>query len=109
MNLLNYPKFDQYFDIHTNDIDIQLGVGIFQDENHLHFYSRRLISAQRNYTITEQELLTIVLDTPKHFRHILLGYKINIFTDHKSLVYDSKLKSSQRVMQQETSPKRVWL
>ena len=34
----------------------------------------------------------------KEFRNILLGQRIKVFTDHKNLVHESELKTSQRVM-----------
>ena len=74
--ILNYPKFDQCFDIHTDASDRQLGAVISQDGKPLAFYSRKLSSAQRNYTTTEQELLSIV-ETLKEFRNILDGSRVD--------------------------------
>ena len=111
--ILNYPKFGQPFEIHTDASDRQLGSVIAQDGKPLAFYSRKLSSAQRNYTTTEQELLSIV-ETLKEFRNILLGQKITVFTDHKNLVHESELKSSQRVMRwrlllEEYGPEIVYI
>ena len=62
--------------IHTDTSDFQLGaVIILQEGKPLTFYSRKLAAAQRNYTTSEKELLSIV-ETLKEFCSILLGYKI---------------------------------
>ena len=67
--ILNYPDFNKTFEIHTDASD----------------------------TTTEKELLSIV-ETLKEFRNILLGQKIKIYTDHKSFVHESEIKTSQHVM-----------
>ena len=59
------------------------------------FYSRKLNSAQLNYTTTERELLAIV-ETLKEFRNILLGQEIKVWTDHQNLTY--KTFNTERVM-----------
>jgi hypothetical protein len=84
--LLNYPDWSKPFDIHTDASDRQLGAVISQNRKPIAFFSRRLSKAQRNYTTTEKELLSIV-ECLKQFRGILFGYQINVFSDHKNLVY----------------------
>ena len=44
--ILNYPKFDKTFEIHTDASDRQLGSVIAQDGKPLAFYSRKLSSAK---------------------------------------------------------------
>ena len=95
--ILAYPDFNLPFDVHTDASDRQLGAVISQNGKALAFYSRKLNSAQRNYTTTERELLSIV-ETLKEFRNILLGQRIHVYTDHKNLVHETTLMSSQRVM-----------
>ncbi len=75
----------------------QLSAAILQNGKPLIYYKRKLSSAQKIYTTTKQELLSIV-ETLKEFRNILLGQRIKVFTDHKNLVHESELKMSQRVM-----------
>ena len=72
--ILNYPDFNKVFEIHTDASDRQLG-SVISQEGKITFYSRKLSSAQCNYTTTEQELLSIV-ETLKEFRNILLGKKL---------------------------------
>ena len=67
--IINYPKFNEAFEIHIDASDRQVGAVIYQNGKLLAFYSRKLSSAQRNYTTTEQELLSIV-ETFKKFRNI---------------------------------------
>ena len=93
--LLSYPNFNKKFTIHTDASDFQLGAVITQEGKPLAFFSRKLTSAQRNYTTTEKELLSIV-ETLKEFRNILLGYELEVYTDHKNLTFESTESTSQR-------------
>ena len=95
--MLNYPDWNKPFDIHTDASDYQLGAVISQDKKPIAFFSRKLNSAQKNYTTTEKELLSIV-ECVKEFRNILFGYPIRVFSDHKNLVHAATLSQSQRVM-----------
>ena len=95
--LLNYPNWDKPFQIHTDASDYQLGAVISQEKKPIAFFSRKLNSAQKNYTTTEKELLSIV-ETLKEFRNILFGYPIQVFSDHKNLVHAATISQSQRVM-----------
>jgi hypothetical protein len=84
--LLAYPDFNAPFHIHTDASKTQIGAVISQKGKPIAFYSRKMNDAQRNYTTTEKELLSIVA-TLKEFRNILLGQTITVHTDHKNLTY----------------------
>ena len=101
--LLNYPNWTKPFTIHTDASDYQLGAVISQDNKPIAFFSRRLSKAQKNYTTTEKELLSIV-ECLKQSRGILFGYPINIFSDHKNLVYESQRVMWWRLILEEFGP-----
>ena len=110
---LAYPDFSKPFVLYTDASDYQLGAVITQDGKPLAFYSRKLNNAQKNYTVTEKELLSIV-ETLREFRGILLGHEIKIFTDHKNLQQINSAASSQRAMRwriliEEFGPKIVYI
>ena len=50
------------------------------------FLSRKMNDHERNYAVHEQELLAIV-HALREWRHYLLGNRIIIITDHRSLQY----------------------
>ena len=50
------------------------------------FASRKLSTAEKNYTTTEREGLAMVYTLQK-FRHYLLGSHFKMFTDHSALNY----------------------
>jgi hypothetical protein len=93
--LLAYLDINAPFEIHTDASKTQLGAVISQGGKPIAFFSRKLNSAQLSYTVTENELLSIV-ETLKEFRNILLGHTIAIHTDHKNLIY--KNFNTERVM-----------
>ena len=74
--LLTYPDWDKHFDIHTDASDYQLGAVISQMGKPIAFFSRKLNSAQQNYTTTEKELLSIA-EWLKEFRNIFFAYPIS--------------------------------
>ena len=78
---LLYLNFNKPFDIHTDASDLQLGAVISQNGKPIVFYSKKLNPVQTRYTTTEKELLAIV-KTLKEFKNILLGQKINVYTNH---------------------------
>jgi RNase H-like domain found in reverse transcriptase len=109
--MLAYPDFNKPFEIHTDASHYQLGAVISQGGKPIAFYSRKLNPAQTRYTTTERELLSIV-ETLKEYRNILLGHQIEVFTDHKNLVY--KTFNTERVMRwrliiEEFGPKLTYI
>jgi hypothetical protein len=84
--LLTYPDPNKPFDIETDTPDYQLGTVIKQHGCPIAFFSCTLMGAQRNYTMIQEELLSIV-KTLITFHLILLGSQLHIWTDHVDLTY----------------------
>ena len=93
--MISYPIFSKKNVVHTDASYLQLEVVILLEGQSIAYYSRRLNSAQRRYTTTEKELLSIE-ETLKQFQTILLGYKIRVHMGHKCLVHETFLTSSNR-------------
>mgnify|MGYP004574948059 CR=1 FL=1 len=66
----------------------------------LGFFSKRLTSAQKNYSTYDRELAAIYMSI-KHFEHTLEGREFTILTDHKPLVYSFSQRS------EKSSPRRA--
>ena len=84
--LLSYPDCKLPFTVHTDASGKQLGDVISHNNKPIAFFSIILIKPHSNYTTTEKEILAIV-ECLKKFRGILFGYKINLLSYHKNLVY----------------------
>ena len=82
--LLTCPYSNEAFKISTDSSKFQLGAVIRQKGKPIAFYSIKLTDAQKQYLVTEKELLSI-LETLKESRTILLGQKLRIYTDNKNL------------------------
>ena len=84
--LLSCLDWSKHVDIRTDASDNQLGGVISEKGKPIAFFSRKLNSAQKNYTTTEKELLSKV-ECCKEFRNFLYGYPIKVCSDHKNLMY----------------------
>lgn len=77
---------------------------ISQGENYLTtnviaFWSGKFNSAQQNYLVHELELLAIV-ESLRHFSHLLMGTHFHVYTDHKGLEWITT--------QKNLSPRQAW-
>lgn len=84
--VLAFPNFQKDFILFTDASDVGIGAVLTQtDENGksraIAFASRLLNSAERNYSVTNREALAVVWAL-RHFRDLILGYPIHVFTDH---------------------------
>jgi hypothetical protein len=62
--LLAHPDFNTPFQIHTDACKTQIGAVISQHGKPIAFYSRKMNSAQQNYTATEKEDTIFRIEIP---------------------------------------------
>ena len=90
------PNFTCPFTLCTDASSRGLGAVLEQNGHAVAYYSRSLKSAEKNYSVVEQECLAIV-EALKRFRHYLLGRRFQILTDHKPLEWLANQKSIGRL------------
>ena len=84
--VLAFPDYTLPFVMYTDASALGLGAVLMQQDARgknraIAYASRTLNQAESNYSVTHQETLAIVWAL-KHFRDIILGYPITVFTDH---------------------------
>lgn len=86
--VISCPDFSLPFTIHCDASNVGIGgvlTQVFDSEEHpVSFFSRCLNVHERNYGVTERELLA-VLDSVNHFRPYVEGVHFTVVTDHSSL------------------------
>ena len=88
---LSFPDWNKEFHVHVDASSIALGIVLAQlgegnIDHPISFASRKLSTAENNYTTTEREGLAMVYALQK-FQHYLLGSNFKMFTDHSALNY----------------------
>ena len=94
--VLSLPDPNKQFVLETDASHFALGYVLSQydDEHHLHpvyYYSRSFTKPERNYSISDKELLSIIAGL-EEWRLLLIGTKesILILTDHRNLLFATK-------------------
>ena len=72
--------------IHSDASGHDLGCVLMQQGRVISFTLRQLKPHERNYPTHDLELAAVIFAL-KVWRHYLLGERVEIFTDHKSLKY----------------------
>ena len=97
--ILAQPDIDRPFDVYCDASKTGLGCVLMRDGRVIAYASRQLKKHEVNYPTHDLELADMV-HALKIWRHYLLGNKVHIFTNHKSLKYiftQSELNMRQRI------------
>ena len=86
--VLALPDFSKPFEIWCDASGIGIGAVMLQEGRPITFESRKLNSAEKNYHVTEQELLAVV-HALKVWRCYLEGVVFTVVTDHKPSTFFS--------------------
>lgn len=89
--VLKNPDFSKKFYIHCDASDFGIGAVLVQlgekgEENPIAYMSKKLNSAQRNYSVTEKECLAAI-EAIERFRCYIELQEFEVVTDHSSLVW----------------------
>jgi hypothetical protein len=86
--LLIQPDYTKRFILETDASNTGLGAVLAQEHEGeirlIGFTARSLIPAERNYSITEKEMLGAIW-AMEHFTYFLYGREFDFITDHKAL------------------------
>jgi len=85
-SVLAQPDIDRPFDVYCDALKTRLGCVLMQEGRVIAYASRQLKKHEVNYPTHDLELAAVV-HTLKIWRHYLLGNKVHIFIDLKSLKY----------------------
>lgn len=95
---LSMPDFSIPFEVHCDASAVGIsGVLLQRIEGQVKviaYTSRTLSPRERNYSVTERECLA-VLTSLEHWRAYIQGQKVEVFTDHASLLWLTSLKDPQ--------------
>lgn len=84
--ILAFPNFENDFILCTDASGYGVGAVLMQHDasgkSHVIAYASKLLNkAQQNYDVTNRESYAIVWAL-RHFRELILGYKVHVYTDH---------------------------
>ena len=81
---IKIPDMNKRFTLEVDASDIGLGAILKQDSNPIAYVSRSLSSSERNYSITEREVLAVLWAMEK-LEYYLLQREFDLITDHKAI------------------------
>ena len=97
------PDINKPFKMMTDSSRVAISAVLLQGhddgktEHAVAYASRKLSDCERRYATVEQELLSVIFGLQK-FRNIIYGCVVNVYTDHRPLVWlNSVVKNSSRL------------
>ncbi|UYV81862.1 K02A2.6-like [Cordylochernes scorpioides] len=89
--ILVHPDPNKPYLLYTDASGIAVGACLCQEEDGaskpIAYFSKKLHGPELRYSTIEKETFAIVLSL-QHFKHLLIGSKIDIHTDHKPIMYN---------------------
>ncbi len=87
--MLAFPNFKKDFILCTDASNIGVGAVLMLNDNNgksraIAFASRLLNKPEQNYSVTYREAL-VVIWALRHFRDLILRYRIHVCTDHSAV------------------------
>jgi hypothetical protein len=94
--VLSYPDFNKPFILSSDASNMAIGyvlsqIGDDEKEHVIAYGGRALNSAEKAYSVTEQEMLALI-SAVTHFRVYLLNNHFTVYTDHKALTWLTTIK-----------------
>ena len=77
-------SWDEPFEVWTDASNIAIGAVLQQHSHPVAFLSRKLNSAEKNYSVYDKELLSVI-NALKHWKHFVYGREFVVRTDHQAL------------------------
>ncbi|KAG0437389.1 Retrovirus-related Pol polyprotein from transposon 17.6 [Dictyocoela muelleri] len=87
--LLNLTNLNKEFTLYTDASNFAIGSTLTQNGKVIAFFSSKLSDVETRYSIVDKEFYSIYKSLI-HFRQIILGQKIKVFTDNRNVTYFKK-------------------
>ena len=102
--ILAYPDFTLPFDLYDDALGMVLGQIQNGREVVIAYSGRKLLPAEKNYSVTEREALAAVAGV-KYFQPYLYGHKFTIHTDHNAVRWLMNIREPTETVSRHGAPR----